>query len=127
MRENPPIAAQKEPVHRHSMITTTLADVGSSGTSVSPSSSSRSMRGSIVPWSGCAASSRGRCSSSSSGDGGSTVILPLPVAIVLSRHYIECNGSGKESCWSLKKHEAYDTHATRIRRRYRLPIADSSW
>jgi hypothetical protein len=79
---NSPMAAQKEPVQRHSMITTTFAEVGSSDTSASPSSSSRSMRGSIVPWSGCAASRRGRCSSSSSGDGGSTVILPRPVAIV---------------------------------------------
>jgi hypothetical protein len=77
------MAAQKEPTHRHIMIRTTLADVGSSITSVSPSSSSPSMRGSMVPWSGCAASSRGRCSSSSSGDGGSTVMLPRPVAIFL--------------------------------------------
>jgi hypothetical protein len=98
--ENAPMAAQKEPTHRHIMMRTTFADVGSSITSVSPSSSSPSMRGSMVPWSGCAASRRGRCSSSSSGDGGSTVMLPRPVAMVLyetqSRSVLDRKQDGRE-------------------------------
>jgi hypothetical protein len=108
------MAAQKEPTHRHIMMRMTFADVGSSITSVSPSSSSPSMRGSMVPWSGCAASSRGRCSSSSSGDGGSTVMLPRPVAIFLRKTAIESvldrKQDGQET---LNPHTwAYDTHAT---------------